>query len=146
VSGDGAEELDRTPEQGKFWVYEQGVRAPYYVLYYVGPGRVDVHRLVDGRYEKLEANERGHYPIASLGVELGIWQGVYQNQELPWLRWWDTQGKLLPTSEERAEQERQRAERERKRAERERKRAERESKRAERLAEQLRALGVEPEE
>ena len=34
-------------------------------------------------------NQRGHYPIESMGVELGIWQGRYQNVELPWLRWWD---------------------------------------------------------
>jgi hypothetical protein len=59
-----------------------------------------------------------------LGVELGIWQGQYQNVTLPWLRWWDSQGNLLLTGDERAEQERQRAER---------------------LAAQLRALGVEPE-
>jgi len=46
-----------------------------------------------------------------MGVELGIWQGEYQNMELPWLRWWDLQGNLLLTGEERAEQERQRNER-----------------------------------
>jgi hypothetical protein len=71
--------------------------------------------LAAGRYELLPANERGHYPIAPLGVELGIWQGRYKNVELPWLRWWDEQGNLLLTGEERAE----------------------------RLAAQLRALGVE---
>ena len=42
-------------------------------------------------------------------VELGIWQGQYYNMELPWLRWWDLQGNLLLTGDERAEQERQRA-------------------------------------
>ncbi|MBD2310944.1 Uma2 family endonuclease [Desertifilum sp. FACHB-1129] len=46
---------------------------------------------------------------------------------------------------QRAEQEQQRAEQERQRAEQERQRAEREQRRAERLAEQLRALGVEPD-
>jgi hypothetical protein len=50
-------------------------------------------------------------------VELGLWQGEYQNAELPWLRWWDLQGNLLLTGEERAN----------------------------RLAAQLRALGIEPE-
>jgi hypothetical protein len=81
-----------------------------------------VYYLAAGRYELLPANERGHYPIAPLGVELGIWQGSYKNVELPWLRWWDEQGNLLLTGEERAEQEKQRAER---------------------LAAQLQALGVE---
>lgn len=87
--------------------------------------------LVNGRYQLMPANERGHYPIEPLGVELGIWQGVYQNQEWPWLRWWDAQGNLLLTAEERLEQERQEKELA--------------QQRAERLAEQLRALGVEPE-
>jgi hypothetical protein len=73
-----------------------------------------------------------------LGLELGIWQGQYQNLELPWLRWWDTQGNLLLTGQETAEQERQRAEQERQRAEQA-------ELRAQRLAEQLRAAGIEPE-
>jgi hypothetical protein len=59
----------------------------------------------------MAANERAHYPIAPMGVELGIWQGLYQNAELPWLRWWDAQGNLLLTGEERAEVERQKRER-----------------------------------
>jgi hypothetical protein len=79
----------------------------------------------------MPGNERGHYPIEPLGVELGIWQGVYQNQEWPWLRWWDIGGNLLLTAEERLEQERQEKELAQQRAEQERQRAER-------LAEQLR--------
>lgn len=117
VSGDGSEERDKTPVTGKFWIYEQAIRVPFYVIYEVNPGRVQVFHLVEGHYEPLPPNERGHYPIAPLGVEVGIWQGRYQNADLPWLRWWDLQGNLLLTSAERAE----------------------------RLAAQLRALGVEPE-
>jgi hypothetical protein len=48
-------------------------------------------------------------------VELGIWQGVYQGVELPWLHWWDASGNLLPAAEERAEQAELAAERERQR-------------------------------
>ena len=86
----------------------------------------------------MPANEPGHYPISPLGVELGIWQGYYQNLELPWLRWWDTQGNFLLTGQERAELECQRAEQ----AESQ---LEQEHRRAERLAAQLRAAGIEPE-
>ncbi len=53
-----------------------------------------------------------------MGVELGIWQGLYQNAELPWLRWWDAEGNLLLTGDERAEIEKQRAEIEREKRER----------------------------
>lgn len=42
VSGDGSEERDRTPPSlredgtvGKFWVYEQAIRVPYYAIYEV---------------------------------------------------------------------------------------------------------------
>ena len=48
-------------------------------------------------------------------MELGIWQGVYQGVELPWLRWWDASGNLLLAAEERAEQAELAAERERQR-------------------------------
>jgi Uma2 family endonuclease len=138
VSGDGTEERDRTPWKGKFWIYEQVIRPPFYGIYEVNQASVEVYHLIDGQYQLLPINERGHYPIHPLGVELGIWQDSYQNMELPWLRWWDSQGNLLLSGEERAEQERQRAEQESQRAEKERQRSER-------LIAQLRALGVEPE-
>jgi Uma2 family endonuclease len=145
VSGNGEEERDQTPWKGKFWIYEQVIRAPFYGIYEVNKASVEVYELIGGQYQLLTANERGHYPISSLGVELGIWTGEYQSMELPWLRWWDLQGNLLLTGEERAEQERQRAEQERQRAEQERQRAEQERQRADRLIEQLRSLGIEPE-
>ncbi|MBL1202040.1 MAG: Uma2 family endonuclease [Nostoc sp. GBBB01] len=114
VSGDGSEERDKTPPSqgesgnvGKFWVYEQAIRVPYYGIYEVSKAQVEVYHLIDNTYQIMQPNERGHYPIAPLGVELGIWQGLYQNAELSWLRWWDAQGNLLLTGEERAEVERQ---------------------------------------
>ncbi|MDY7007207.1 MAG: hypothetical protein SWX82_25570 [Cyanobacteriota bacterium] len=62
-------------------------------------------------YEFVEVNQRGHFPIPQLGIELGIWHGRYNNMELLWLPWWDDRGNLLLTGEERAKQEYQRAER-----------------------------------
>jgi Uma2 family endonuclease len=124
VSGDGSEERDQTPWEWKFWVYERAIRPLYYGIYEVDPGRVEMYQLVGTRFQLQPANERGRFPIPELGVELGIWQGLFQNMDFPWMRWWDQRGNLLLTGHERAEQERQRAER---------------------LAAQLRALGVEPE-
>ena len=117
VSGNGAEERDKTPWKGKFWIYEQVIRTPFYGIYEVNKASIEVYELIGGKYQLLAANERGHYSITPMGVELGLWQGEYQNAELPWLRWWDLQGNLLLTGEERAN----------------------------RLAAQLRALGIEPE-
>ncbi|MBE9115611.1 Uma2 family endonuclease [Lusitaniella coriacea LEGE 07157] len=118
ASGDGSEERDTTPiswdksertKPGKFWIYEQIMRIPYYGIYEIKTERLEVFRLAGGSYQPLEVNERGHYPIESMGVELGLWEGSYQNQTQRWLRWWDSEGNLLLTGGEWAEQ----AERER---------------------------------
>jgi Uma2 family endonuclease len=137
VSGNGSEERDKTPITGKFWVYEQAIRVPFYGIYEVAKAQVEVYHLVENRYVLMTLNERGHYAISPMDVELGIWHGTYQNLELPWLRWWDSQGNLLLTGEERAQQAEQQAEQERQRAEQERQRAER-------LAAYLRSQGIDP--
>ncbi|OUL34541.1 Uma2 family endonuclease [Nostoc sp. 106C] len=117
VTGDGTAERDKTPRKGKFWIYEQVLNSAFYGIYEVDKASIEVYELIHGQYQPMSANERSHYSITPLGVELGIWQGEYQNMELPWLRWWDEQGNLLLTGEERAE----------------------------RLTAQLRSLGIEPE-
>ena len=139
VSGNGKEERDKTPYKGKFWVYEKAIRVPFYAIYEVEKSSVEVYHLVEGKYRLMSANERGHYFIPPIEAELGIWQGSYKNVELPWLRWWDGEGKLIPTPEEVAIQERQRAEMERQRAEMEKQRADI-------LAAKLRDLGVNLDE
>ena len=146
TSGNGSEERDRTspfsvgnPKAGKFWVYEQAVRIPFYAIYEVEKASVDVYELVNSDYQKCVPNQRGHYPIPALGVELGIWQGEFMHQDLPWLRWWDSHGNLLMSGDERAE----RADR---RAEKADRRAEEADRRAEQLATKLRELGINPDE
>ena len=194
ASGNGAKERDRTPREGKFWIYERRIRPDYYAIYEPERGRLELHRLAGGRFEAMTPNERGHFPIAALGVELGLWQGRFRDFDLPWVRCWDKNGQLLPSIDERlglvtwekqqaqlwADQARQQAERERLekeqaqvqaarerlekeqvqvqaererlekeqaqvQAERERLEKEKAQHRIERLREQLRALGVEPE-
>jgi Uma2 family endonuclease len=118
VSGDGSEERDTTPRDGKFWVYEQALAVPYYVIFDSRQALLEVYHLEDGKYRLLAPNGAGRYAVAPLGVELGIWEGEYRGMNLPWLRVWDAAtGELMPTFEERAAQERQRAEEERQRAE-----------------------------
>ncbi len=128
ASGDGREERDATPigavqdgqrlKPGKFWVYEQAIRIPFYGVFVIQTGELAVYRLLDGRYQRMEPNAAGRCPIPPLAVELGVWQGRYQNLTQPWLRWWSATGKLLPTGGERAD----------------------------RLAAKLRELGVDPDE
>ncbi|HIK11581.1 MAG TPA: Uma2 family endonuclease [Oscillatoriaceae cyanobacterium M33_DOE_052] len=153
ASGDGSEEKDQTPlvrtpeglaiKPGKFWVYERVMRIPYYGIYYVNSGNLEVYRLVDTRYQKMNPNERGHYPIDPMELELGLLEGTYQNQTQKWLRWWDNQGNLLLIGQEEAEKER--AEKEKERDEKEKERAEKEKERQKRedLVAKLRALSPE---
>jgi Uma2 family endonuclease len=121
ASGDGSQERDNTPlsrlpegntqKPGKFWVYEQIIRMPYYAIYTIKTSQLEVYNWVNTRYRRLSPNERGHYPIEPMGIELGVWEGSYQNQTQRWLRWWDSEGNLLLTGSERAALERQRADR-----------------------------------
>lgn len=69
--------------------------------------------------------------LAEVGLKLTIWDGVFEGLHAQWLRWVDADGNLLLTGIERAAQEHQQLEQERQRAER--------------LAEQLRALSIDPE-
>lgn len=112
ASGDGTEERDATPvgmvngtqKPGKFWVYEQIMRIPYYGIYLPNRGSLEMYNLVNAAYEPMSPNSRGHYEITPMQVELGVWSGTYQNQTMSWLRWWDLQGNLLPTGQELAQQ------------------------------------------
>jgi Uma2 family endonuclease len=68
--------------------------------------------------------------LPELQLGLTLWEGVYEDAEETWLRWCDSQGNILLTGKELAEQERERAEQEWERAEQERERAEQERERA----------------
>lgn len=161
VSGDGSIERDTTPYKGKFWVYEQGISAPFYAIYEVEKASVELYRLDMGRYQLVPANAKGRFPIEPLGVELGIWEGTYRKMKLPWLRVWDAAtGEMLSLAEECAEtaegllvDTRQMLNEETERAENERKRANEEARlkravqqKAERLAAKLREMGISPED
>ncbi|MGI0492201.1 Uma2 family endonuclease [Alkalinema pantanalense CENA528] len=144
ASGDGSEERDNTPlgvvngtqKPGKFWVYEQIMRIPYYGIYLPNRGRLEMYNLVNAAYEPMMPNSRGHYEITPMQVELGVWEGAYQNQTMQWLRWWDLQGNLLPTGQEAAQQALE--EKEQALEERDREREKRQQ-----LAEKLRSLTAE---
>jgi Putative restriction endonuclease len=131
VTGDGSEERDPTPETGKFWVYEQAIRAAYYGIFDSEQDLLELYQLVNGRYRRMTPNASGRYFLPPLGVELGIWHGHFETITAPWLRWWDVRGNMLLTGHETADQERQAKEQA--------------EKRAEALAAKLRALGVDPE-
>lgn len=132
VSGDGSEERDETPNTGKFWIYEQVIKAQYYAIWEHFEERLDVYELDGERYRLLEAGENGRVRIPAMEIELGTQEGAYFGNPAVWLRGWDLNGNLIPTTEERAEAEQLRAEGEKLRAEK--------------FAAKLRELGVNPDQ
>lgn len=123
----------------KWEVYESILRVPYYVLFNREGNTYRLFRLVGATYEEIFESRLW---IEELQIGLGLWQGSFAGVEREWLRWYDAAGQWLPTE---VEKERERTEQERQRAEQERERAEQAERRAAALAEQLRALGVDPE-
>jgi hypothetical protein len=109
------------------------------ILYYVifDPS----HQLSDEilRMYQLDSQTGRYYPLSrawfpKLGLGFSLWEGEFEGVFDVWLRWCDSEGEVIPTGEERAEQERLRAEHAERQAKQERHRAEQ----AERQAEQER--------
>ena len=96
----------------------------YYVIFdprnCLHNGLLRAFYLSNGKYQPMEA-----LWLENVALGLTFWEGKFQGQQASWLRWCDRDGAVIPTGQERDEQEKQRAER---------------------LAAQLRALGIEPVE
>lgn len=122
----------------KWEVYEQILRVPYYVLFDRYSDMLKVYKLSGGQYQEV-IPENNRIWVPELNISLGVWQGRYQGVERLWLRWIDAVGNWIPTDTEMLEQERQQLEQERQLREAA-------QQRANRLAEQLRAMGVDPEQ
>ena len=133
-------------KEEKKLIYQNRLRATEYFWYDpFEPEDLAGHRLEGGVYKTLVPDVQGRLSSEILGLVLVRWQGIYGDEQEPitWLRWATSEGELLPTADELAEQERVRAEQERVRAEQAVQELEQEKQRAERLAAQLRLLGVE---
>ncbi len=141
VSGSGKEERDATPpsateKAGKFWVYEQAIRIPYYAIFDTWKDSLEVYHLFDNRYTKIQPNDLGHYAVLPMGVELGL---KFENGAA-WLRWWDDTGNLLLTGDERA------VEAEQKQVQAEQKQLQAQQKQAQALQKQLQAEAIAVQE
>jgi hypothetical protein len=82
---------------------------------------------------------RDDYNLPDVGLSLTLWEGVYEDGQGSWLRWRDSQGKLIPTGAEHAAQAEERVKHEAERATQA-------EERAARLAAKLRELGINPDE
>jgi Uma2 family endonuclease len=117
----------------------------YYVIY--SPRRrrkprLEVHKLVNGKYELQAGNPVW---LAEIGLGIGCERGNYCGLTREWLYWYDESGNRYPTPEEQIKQAQKRAELAEQNAQAAVRRAQEEARRAQQLAEQLRALGIDPD-
>ena len=144
----------------KWEVYEQILRVPYYIVFNRYSNQLQAFQNLAGRYQELNLTKstkrtegtsgrtltQSQLWLPELGLGLGLWQGEYEGIEGLWMRWRDVEGKWIPTSAERAEQERQQVEQERQRADQAELQLQQERQRVEQLAARLRELGLNPDE
>lgn len=139
VSNDeGGEDTTKMVKYAELGILYYAILDPYHEL---SNETLRFFRLQNGKYSETKET---WMPEVELGLRL--WQGRFQEMENDWLRWCDRDGNLIPTGDEKAEQERSRAEQEYSRAEQEHSRAEQEHSRAERLAAKLLELGLSADE
>jgi Uma2 family endonuclease len=148
--GRGLREVNQPP--GKWEVYEQILRVPYYAIFDRYENSFRLFQLVATRYQELEMVEQ-RYWFEELQLGLSVWPGNFQAATGRWLRWYDQTGAWIPTSAELAEQEKQRAEQEKQRAEQEKQRADQaeaeldaERRQRQQLLQRFRELGIDPDQ
>jgi Uma2 family endonuclease len=90
-----SESTANTDKEAKKKLYQNAFRTPDY--FWFDPYTLEFagFHLVDGEYEPLQPNEQGYLWSKQLGLYLGIYEGL--------LRYFTTEGKLVPTPEEQAE-------------------------------------------
>ncbi|ALF54074.1 hypothetical protein ACX27_16465 [Nostoc piscinale CENA21] len=117
----------------------------YYVIYSSRrrrKPRLEVHKLVNGKYELQSGNPVW---LAEIGLGIGCERGNYCGVTREWLYWYDEAGNRYPTPAEQIKQAQLRAELAEQQVRQEAQRAQQEAQRAQKLAEQLRALGIDPD-
>ena len=139
----------RGQQPGKWQVYEQILQIPNYIVFDGATNQLRWFELevstADGesvRYQERPVSQSRIW-IPDLQLGLGLWTGTYRRKRRQWLRWYDADGNWVLTEEELERQQRQQAEAHAEQAEA---RAEQAEAHAALLAEQLRQLGINPDE
>ena len=136
-------ETDKTHKKR---VYESQLRvAEYYWYDPFDPEDCAGFILQGDHYTPLQADADGNFHSRVLDMRLTRWSGRYRDTETVWLRWLDTDGRILPTGEELARTAEQQAREAEQRAGAAERQVIEERRRAEQLAAKLRALGMDPD-
>jgi Uma2 family endonuclease len=111
--------------------YERVFHTNEYFIYDPAEQKLKGWRL-DGnqRYLEIPSNDKGCLSSEQLGLWLGTWNGKYQEKEEVYLRFFDKDGTLIPSAQERTEIAHLQAEAEKQRADAQKQRAEIEKQRA----------------
>ncbi|MBI4815016.1 MAG: Uma2 family endonuclease [Deltaproteobacteria bacterium] len=82
-------------------IYERALKVREYFLYDPFAGRLDGFRLdASGVYRLIPLEASGRMKSSQVGLELGIWNGVFHATHAPWLRWFTSEGAMLPSDED----------------------------------------------
>jgi len=104
---------DRTTKKD---LYAHVFRTPEYFLQDPDAVELEGFRLAGESYRPIVPNAQGRLWSERLGLELGLWQGTFQEQTATWVRLFHPDGRLVPTGAERADAAEAQAEAERRRA------------------------------
>ncbi len=88
----------------KMRIYATLLKVPEYFLYDPDSAVLEGYRLATkkGRlaYTRQKPGPKGRLVSECLGLHLGVWNGIYQGYQGPWLRWYTPEGELLLTPQE----------------------------------------------
>jgi Uma2 family endonuclease len=91
---------DRTTKKT---LYERTFKTHEYFCYDPSSQLLEGWRLgARRRYRTIKPDPRGWMWIEELELWLGPWEGVYRGYQATWLRFYDREGRLVPTGEETA--------------------------------------------
>ncbi len=115
----------------KWYVYEQILGVPYYVVFSRYTNKMQAFCLTGSGYQPAPLTD-GRLVIPTVELSLGLWEGNYQGIHRLWLRWMTVSGELIPLASEALSAAEERANTA--------------EARAEKLAAKLRELGVDLDE
>ncbi|MCX8119982.1 MAG: Uma2 family endonuclease [Oscillatoriaceae bacterium SKW80] len=132
-----SESTAQTDKNFKKQLYQDIFRTPDY--FWFAPESLEFagFHLVDGIYQPIQPNASGRL----WSHQLGLYLGIHEQK----LRFFTSEGLLVPTPEEAAEAAQQQAQEERLLKEAAQQQAQEERQRAEKLAAKLRSLGIDPD-
>ncbi|MDJ0662426.1 MAG: Uma2 family endonuclease [Crocosphaera sp.] len=133
-----SESTAQTDREEKKEIYQDTFRTPDYFWFDPYTLEFKGFTLISGSYQPIEPNEQGWL----WSEQLGLYLGIYEEK----LRYFSSEGELVPTPEEAATGERQQKEYERQEKEYERQQKELALQEIEQLKQRLREAGVNPEE